>query len=297
MDRRSFVQLAALGSVFALPQGLAGCGDLTDVETPAGRGAVVANGARARRFGGSDGSFFDVYVRDNRVDFFAPTGELRGRVTSGLNAPVSLAVDAPNATTGRVLVLELGGARVQAFDRDARWLGTFAPRLDLHSPLDLAIAPDSGNVAIADTLHHRVALLDGAGNLIRTLGSLGSRNGDLNGPASVAFGPDGSRLFVADAGNARVQVYSQGGRVLGGFGGYGTRPGQFLRPRCVRLDNEGYAYVADALAGHVSVFDPGYGFVHRFRTMLEDGAPGVPTWMSSQPDGSFHFSAVAGAPG
>src|ERR1019366_7261205 len=133
------------------------------------------------------------------------------------NLPVSLAVDG----SGRVLVLELGGQRVRAFNLDGGSLGVFASGLKLRMPLDLAIAA-TGSVAIADTLNHRIALVDGNGNLTSSFGALGTGRGDLNVPASVAFSPDGGTLYVADEGNGRVQVYSASGRLQGSLGSYGT---------------------------------------------------------------------------
>jgi sugar lactone lactonase YvrE len=312
MDRRSFVNLAAFGgAVLVLPNFLGGCGDgsPSDPEgvltsggkiptgegtvTPEGAmgGAVVGRGASVRSFTDGNGNLFQAYGSQNRVDFFGPTGALRGRVTAGLNLPVSLAVDG----SGRVLLLELGGQRVRTFDLDGRSLGSFASSLPLRYPRDLTIANGSGTVAIADTLNHRIALLDGNGHLIRTLGSLGSRSGELNGPSSVAFAPDGSLLYIADLGNARVQVYSASGRVLDSLGRYGTAPGQFLQPSSLRLDANGYLYIADAMGGYVTVYDPSHSLVSRFRPTLPNGATGVPLWISTRTDGSVLFGTIAGA--
>ncbi len=319
MDRRSFVSLTALGGVaLVLPGALVGCGGAAggpDVAAagggqasgeqgaPGGQGVaptaantgftVAGKGWQSRRFGDASGNLFDVYGLQNRVDFLTPAIT----VTSGLNLPIALAVDARE----RVLVLELGGERVSAFDLAGRALGRFASGVQLRYPLDLATsAAGAGSVAIADTLNHRIVLLDGNGNPTSSLGSQGTGSANLNGPASVAFGPDGSTLYVADQGNGRVQIYSvtggSSGRVVASLGSRGTAAGELLQPCCLRLDGGGTLYVADAVGGYVSVFDPSGRFVRRFRPTLPDGTAGVPVWISNQPGGSLLVGAVVGAP-
>ena len=68
----------------------------------------------------------------------------------------------------------------------------------------------SGRLAVADTLNHRVVLLDAAtGVFERTVGSIGVGDGQFIRPVDVAALP-GGRLAVADAGNSRVVLLGPG---------------------------------------------------------------------------------------
>lgn len=99
------------------------------------------------------------------------------------------------------------------------------------------VAVDARYVAVSDTGHNRVILLDRAGKLLRVIGSgvAGARDGaagvaQFRGPEGLAF--VGPALYVADTGNSLIRrvdlasgaVSTVAGDVRRVFGGGGMRP-------------------------------------------------------------------------
>ncbi len=122
------------------------------------------------------------------------------------------------------------------------------PAPGLFDPAGVDIGRD-GLVAIAERGNHRVSYWGFAGDLVRTLGSRGSDDGQLLAPEDVAVDVDRDRLYVADTGNHRVQVYRRSGSAAGTWPGMGT-------PRGIAADlDSGRVYVADATGHRLLVLD------------------------------------------
>ncbi len=114
-------------------------------------------------------------------------------------------------------------------------------------PIDRAegIAIDKeGNIWVADTENNRIVELWSNGTLRRTVGSVGSENGQFNKPAAIATDSTGN-VWVADTGNSRVQELSSTGTYLRQAGKYGTGNGEFKSPRGITVDSTGHVWVAD----------------------------------------------------
>ncbi|MCY1260012.1 NHL repeat protein [compost metagenome] len=110
-----------------------------------------------------------------------------------------------------------------------------------------------GQVVIADTLNHRVQILERNGRPVMTFGGLGSGVGQLNSPQGVAVSADGE-IFVSDTGNNRIQVFSSEGKSLRIFGSFGAEPGQFNEPNGISVHGSSL-FVADTNNGRVQVLN------------------------------------------
>jgi RHS repeat-associated protein len=114
-------------------------------------------------------------------------------------------------------------------------------------PIDRAegVAIDKeGNVWIADTDNNRIVELWSNGTLRRTVGSLGTENGQFNKPAAVATDSSGD-VWVADTGNNRVQELSSTGSYIRQTGKYGSGNGEFKSPHGITVDSTGHVWIAD----------------------------------------------------
>jgi DNA-binding beta-propeller fold protein YncE len=145
---------------------------------------------------------------------------------------------------------------------------------------------NASTVAVADTLGHRVVVVDIASGQSRSIGV-----GTLNGPSSVAFAADGS-IVVSELGSADVRRFAIDGTLLQTIGSFGGDAGEFRRPRCVRFDGAGALHVADMVGGFVSIFDANLAFHSRVSPTLANGAPAAPRWISTGPDGSLHYDLI-----
>lgn len=103
----------------------------------------------------------------------------------------------------------------------------------LSYPGKLAVAPD-GRIAVSDSGHHRVLLLDADGTCIASIGrgSAGHTDGgfdaaELDDPQGLCFDPDGTRLYIADARNhtiLRADLTTRAVTTIAGDGRLGATP-------------------------------------------------------------------------
>ena len=136
--------------------------------------------------------------------------------------------------------------------------GTFVRRIgqgQIQFPLDVTVHTN-GQVYVADTNNHRVAVLTQNGQLVRTFGSYGSGAGQFSSPNGIAISPDG-QLYVSDYNNSRVQVFTADGTYVREFG-----QGQFNSPIGLTFTTEGNVVVARNGNSCVSIFNQEGQLVH-----------------------------------
>ena len=127
--------------------------------------------------------------------------------------------------------------------------GVFMKRIGcgtLNHPWDVAV--HQGEVFVADSCNHRVAVFSQDGKLIRTIGSQGSGPRQFNTPVSVAISPDGE-LYVSDY-NSRVQVLTPQGAYIREFG-----KGQLSSQHHLLFSADKHVLVADQCNHRVAVFN------------------------------------------
>jgi sugar lactone lactonase YvrE len=215
------------------------------------------------------------------------TPELAGRVTP-VTGPFNLA-DRPGPGTepgqfkdpigiavgadGVVAVVDSGNARVQRFNLDGTFLGTwgedesgvtFTRTANGLGPTGITTAPD-GITWVADTWGHRVVALDANGAIVQTIGAETIDTGDdpsrvddaggrFFGPRDIAVSDDA--IYVVDTGNERVQLFTQDGTFVDAWGGHGSGPDQLIEPVGIALGPDGNVYVADSGNARISIFTP-----------------------------------------
>jgi trimeric autotransporter adhesin len=201
-----------------------------------------------------------------------PCGDGAGATSAQLNFPEGIAVDAAgnlyvsDTLDQRVRIVSAAGI-INPFAGNGGFChnptttcgdGHAATLANLHKPQQVVVDA-SGNVYIADTLDHKIRVVDTTGtiNLFAGLGVQGF--GGDGGPATsaeldlpVGVSQDGSgNILIADTGNQRVRIVSSTGVIQtlagGGSGGDGGAATSALLagPFTLTGDAAGNLYIAD----------------------------------------------------
>lgn len=169
-------------------------------------------------------------------------------------------------------------------------------------PGKLAVAAD-GRIAVADSGHHRVVILEPSGAVAQVIGSgiAGSADGALSQaafrlPQGLAFSHDGRRLWVADTDNHQLREIDFDGEVVRTIAGTGRRgtsneggPGAStpLRSPWALAHRPGELFVAMAGSHQIWRHDLVSGTIEPFagtgRESIDDGPLDEATF--SQPSG------------
>ncbi|EEG77735.1 6-bladed beta-propeller [Dethiobacter alkaliphilus] len=197
-----------------------------------------------------------IYITDtlnSQVQVFKPTGEPvlsfggSGREPGKFSFPYGIDV-APN---GNIFVADMYNGNISIFDDYGRFLNYFAAAEDA--------VVDPGGLLIKDGLLYVCNLNPGSvlvfdinsEELINTIGSEGTGEGELMFPNDLTFGPDGN-LYVSDTGNNRIQVYDPQGSFIK------TLPidgGDIYSPRGVGFDSHGRLHVVSKMNNQIAIFD------------------------------------------
>ena len=132
----------------------------------------------------------------------------------------------------------------------------------LHKPSGLAVSA-SDEIAVTDSLNHRVQIFNADGLFLRSFGRQGYGMEELNTPKGIAFHKNGN-IFVADRDNHRVQIFSGEGKFLGKLGGKGSLDVQILYPRGLSVDSDGNILVVDEGNKLIRIFSPKGKFLRKF---------------------------------
>ena len=135
---------------------------------------------------------------------------------------------------------------VSSFGKEGSTVGIF------RSPWGVAVnARDE--IAVTDSLNHRVQIFNRNGNPLRSFGREGNKAGHFKYPRGIAFHNNG-RIFVADSANHRIQIFSGEGQHVGSFGEKGNPYRRLNYPWGLSVDNDGNIIVADTGNKMIKIF-------------------------------------------
>jgi sugar lactone lactonase YvrE len=170
----------------------------------------------------------------------------------------------------------------------ARFHGDGDPAIHAELNFPSAVAVDhQGHLYIADTMNHRVRMVDVRSGMISTIAGTGQHrfSGDggpavsaaLNEPVALAVDRKG-RLYIADQSNNRVRMVSLETGVITTAAGTGesaysgdgmpATESALAGPSGLALDSEDALYIADTFSGRVRRVDPVTGIIS---TVAGDG--------------------------
>jgi sugar lactone lactonase YvrE len=179
------------------------------------------------------------------------------------NSPNDVALD----SAGRVYVADSGNNRIQIFNPDSTYYGTFGTgfgtgNYNFSFPRGLFIASD-GTLYVADNANLRVQIYDSSRTFVATLGVTsvsGNDNAHFSSPWDVAVDGNGT-IYVSDEyPNGRVQVFNSSRVYQRTIGGAAYCTGrnlfdEFCGPHQMAVDARNNLYLADSYNNRVQVFD------------------------------------------
>jgi DNA-binding beta-propeller fold protein YncE len=175
----------------------------------------------------------------------------RGVQGGNLVKPRAIAIDAEDR-----LYLVDWTARIQAFNRDGKFLGHVWTTPDYRNGRPSGLSVDSdGNLVVSDSHYHCVRIYSPEGTLLRTIGgTAGTGEGELSYISDTVRDRAGN-FYIAEFGdNQRISKFDAEGRFVVCWGAPGSEPGQFARIRALTLGPDGNLYAADACNHRIQVF-------------------------------------------
>lgn len=168
---------------------------------------------------------------------------------SVLTTPTGLAADSKF-----VYAASANTSQIAVFDKEGRQLGALGKTDGIKRPVGLAVDEARNLLVVVNGDEHAVRLYTRSLNLIKTIGSRGSEEGQFNFPTYACMVP-GVGFAVVDSGNFRIQLFDYTGRFLRAFGRVGDMAGQFARPKGIAVDSDGHLYVVDGAFNNFQIFN------------------------------------------
>ncbi len=182
----------------------------------------------------------------------------RGILDGQLVKPRAIAIDSRDR-----LYLVDWTARIQAFDRDGKFLGHSWTPPDYRNgrPSGLSIDKDD-NVVVSDSHYHCVRVYSPEGRLLRTVGgNPGTAPGQLSYISDALCDKEGN-FYIAEFGDTqRITKLDPDGKFVKCWGSPGSEIGQFARIRAMTMGPDGNLYLADACNHRIQVFTTDGDFV------------------------------------
>lgn len=155
--------------------------------------------------------------------------------------PYRALVDISDTANNRVARYSISGAAA-TFVQNLP--GTFT------TPAGVAIDPDSGTVAVADTGADQADEFTADGTLIRQISTYGPSSTTFTDPEGVAFDAAGN-LWVADTFANKVEEFDLSGNLITSWGVPSEGSGMNDTPTGIAVDPNGDVFLASALTGLV----------------------------------------------
>jgi RHS repeat-associated protein len=203
----------------------------------------------------TDGTIWVTDDDNDRVQHFSAAGQYIGQFKS-CNDPAAVEAD----SGGDLVVVCSSADKIHKYNNKGELLKQLVSASGSGSgqvrfPLDLALDSQE-SFWVANNENDRLDKFDADGKFIKSTAA-----GVVNRPWGVAVAPDG-RIWVAEW--SRVSVLDSDGKLLFRFGSFGTGTGQFQRAVDVEVDDDGNAWITDAVNNRVQVFNEAGEYIGQF---------------------------------
>ena len=220
-----------------------------------GRGQVRIISRSRRPFGLAVDKQAQLIAAEYGGNCITTYSEEGGKVRSlGLKGPCGIAV----TDDGHILVTNQH--RIQKLTPEGRCVISVGSSeagsgpLQFEHPRGLAIHPTTGQIYIADSINHRIQVINNDFTYSHSFGSFGNAPGQLNRPSYIAFDSAGNAYIVNFASHC-VDVFDCSGNHLWRFGSRGSGEGQLSYPTSITIDPHGIVYITEYENGRISVFN------------------------------------------
>ncbi|MEE8337279.1 MAG: NHL repeat-containing protein [Dehalococcoidia bacterium] len=246
-----------------------------------------------------------LYISDegaHNITILKPDGEEvarwgeQGSEPGQLDRPSHIAFDSEQ----NLWVADTMNHRVQRFTKDGTYISSFGSHGDGEGQFDMpwGIYVDHDDfVYVVDWRNDRVQKFTSDGEFVMAFGGSGDGDGQFNRPAGIAVDAHGD-IYVVDRGNNRLQLFDRTGRYVEQFHGDSTlgkmgriyilsnpkvlrlrdmanlEPAKLFRtPASVKLDADGYMYVADYGGHRIQIYKKEAYPLAAAEVMAHPGAP------------------------
>ena len=239
----------------------------------------------------SDGVVYVVDIRGPGYAYFDLDKKkfdiVYGALSGKMHKPINMTID----SDGTKYITDTIRSVILVYDKDNNFVRLIGDG-HTYKPSDVLVVNDK--LFVTDLQHHKIHVLDKkTGDMVRSFGKPGSKNGELFYPTNLAKGPDGN-IFVSETGNFRVQEFSEYGDYVRTYGKVGTGLGNFARPKGIDIDKDGRMHVVDAAFENIQVLDK------NGKLLMFYGEPGgskhhinLPTDITIDYDNVAYFSKYA----
>lgn len=203
---------------------------------------------------GVNGSPFTVTVYPDPIKIGHPV-----RVVTGLNRPYGIAFN----NHGEMIVTEYWNDCLSIFDIRKRKIRSFGSHnvypKQMKFPQGVAI-DDSDNIYVSS--RHKLQKFTSSGNLIKSTGKRGNKDGEFGDPRGVTLYDN--HVYVCDRSNHRIQEFDMDLNFTRSIGSHGEGRGRFSAPYDVKFDMDGNMYIVEYENKRVQVMDKSGRYVRTF---------------------------------
>ena len=168
--------------------------------------------------------------------------------------PRAIAIDAQ----GNVYVTDTGNKRVQKFDANGKFLGTFGGAGSglgfFDEPVGIAV-DQSGNFYVADTWNQRIQKFGPDFKPITSWPVVGWDSQAVTDKPYLAVDGQG-HVYATDPHDGKVLEFASTGQLIADWGTIGTNTTSFRTPTGIAVDAAGNVYVSDSFNNRVLKFAP-----------------------------------------
>lgn len=182
-----------------------------------------------------------------------------GKKNCFLSKPVSMLIDSLN----NIWVLDQGNNFIVQIQNDEANFPSFLLKKKFNFPSLVCIVPFRKNTFLfTDSYLKKIFVLDPTKKSCYVLND----SLHLEQPTGIAYSPVSHQIWVTETNAHRVAILSEDGKIIKEIGFRGSEKGQFNYPTHICLDNDGTAYIVDAMNFRIQLFNKQGEFISTFGT-------------------------------